>query len=98
MENEQLIPANIYGALNRPNLLFGGERELMLFSGLISVTLIFLAMQPLTIAIGAILWLFLSTALRMMAKADPEMSKIYLKQLHHQKLYPAHSTPFEGAQ
>lgn len=96
MQEERLIPAQIYSALNRPNLLFGGERELMLLSGLMSVTLIFLAMKVATIIIGTILWLFLSTVLRMMAKSDPMMSKIYMRQLHHQKFYLSHSTPFQG--
>lgn len=95
-ENDKLLTATIHGALNRPNLVFGAERELILFAGLMCVTLIFLAMKPLTIIIGALLWFFLSTVLRMMAKADPMMSKIYMKQLHHQKFYPAHSTPFQG--
>jgi type IV secretion system protein VirB3 len=30
----------------------------------------------------------------MMAKADPQMSKVYLRQLQYQAYYPARSRPF----
>lgn len=96
MQNDRLLKAQVYSSLNRPAMMLGGERKLVMVAALMSVMLVFLAMQPLTIAIGIGLWIFSITALRMMGKADPLMSKIYMRQMYHQKIYPAHSTPFQG--
>ncbi len=92
--NNQLKSVKIHAALNKPNLLLGGERELMLISALFSSVMIFIAMTWQTFLIGIALWLILSMLLRMMAKADPLMSKVYLRQLKYKNFYTAHSTPF----
>jgi type IV secretion system protein VirB3 len=95
MNNEnQLKSVKVHAALNKPNLLLGGERELMLVVGLFSAVMVFIAMTWQTFIIGVSLWLILSMLLRMMAKADPMMSKIYLRQLKYKDFYLAHSTPF----
>jgi len=95
MNNEnQLKSVKVHSALNKPNLLLGGERELMLMVGLFSSVMIFIALTWQTFIIGVLLWTILSMLLRMMAKADPMMSKIYLKQLKYRDFYAAHSTPF----
>lgn len=84
----------IHRAMNRPNLLLGGERELVLVSGLLSGTLAFAGASVVTIIIGIVLWFGLLTLLRMMAKKDPFMSKVYLRHIKYQKFYPARSTPY----
>ncbi len=94
MKNNQLKSVKIHSALNKPNLLLGGERELMLIVGLLSSIMIFIAMTWQTLILGVIIWIVLSMLLRMMAKADPIMSKIYLKQLKYKDFYRAYSTPF----
>jgi len=95
MHNEnQLKSVKVHSALNKPNLLLGGERELMLIVGLFSSVMIFIALTWQTFIIGVLLWTTLSMLLRMMAKVDPMMSKIYLRQLKYRDFYPAHSTPF----
>ena len=91
---DKLQTIKVHSALNKPNLLLGGERELMLMVGLFSALMIFIAMTWQTIIIGVALWLILSMLLRMMAKADPLMSKIYLRQLKYKDFYRAHSSPF----
>jgi len=91
---DKLQAIKVHSALNKPNLLLGGERELMLLVGLFSALMIFIAMTWQTLIIGIILWLILSMLLRMMAKADPLMSKIYLRQLKYKDFYTAHSSPF----
>lgn len=93
-ENDQLKSVKVHSALNKPNLLLGGERELMLIIGLFSAVMVFIAMTWQTFVIGVTLWTILSMLLRMMAKSDPMMSKIYLKQLKYKDFYLAHSTPF----
>jgi type IV secretion system protein VirB3 len=95
MNNEhQLNSVKVHAALNKPNLLLGGERELMLIVGLFSSVMVFIAMTWQTFIIGVTLWLILTMLLRMMAKADPLMSKIYFRQLKYRDFYRAHSTPF----
>jgi len=95
MDNQdKLKPVKVHTALNKPNLLLGGERELMLIVGLFSAVMVFIAMTWQTFILGVGMWIFLSMLLRMMAKADPLMSKIYLKQLKYKDFYAAHSTPF----
>lgn len=95
MENEnQLKSIKIHSSLNKPNLLLGGERELMLIVGLFSSVMIFIAMTWQTFILGVTMWIVLSMLLRMMAKADPMMSKIYFRQLKYKDFYRAYSTPF----
>ncbi|MBN2823904.1 MAG: VirB3 family type IV secretion system protein [Campylobacterales bacterium] len=92
--DQKLITIPIYAALNKPNLVLGGERELMLFTGLISATMIFVALSFQSAIVGILIWIIFSSLIRMMAKADPLMSKIYIKQLVHQHYYPAHAHSF----
>jgi len=40
----KLEAIKVHSALNKPNLLLGGERELMLMVGLFSALMIFIAM------------------------------------------------------
>ena len=90
----KLQAIKVHSSLNKPNLLLGGERELMLMVGLLSALMIFIAMTWQTLIIGVVLWIILSMLLRMMAKSDPLMSKIYLRQLKYKDFYMAHSSPF----
>jgi type IV secretion system protein VirB3 len=91
---DTLQTIKVHAALNKPNLLLGAERELMLIVGMLSALMIFIAMTWQTFIIGVALWAILSMLLRMMAKADPLMSKIYLRQLKYKDFYMAHSSPF----
>ena len=99
MSESGLREIPIYRALNRPELILGCERELILMAGLLAATLIFVAMTFLSAIIGITLW-FVSYALfRKMAKADPKMSKLYIKHIRYKAYYPPRSTPFaQGAE
>lgn len=66
----------------------------MLLLMMMCALLIFIALTPLTIIMGVLIWIVFASLLRMMAKSDPLMSKIYIKQLKYKPFYPAHSTPF----
>ncbi len=81
----------IYRALHRPNLFLGGERELVLLTAVICAGLPVSSLNLVAAAIGFGLWTFLIAILRMMGKADPFMSKIYLRQLNYAAYYPARS-------
>ncbi|WP_296249443.1 conjugal transfer protein TrbD [uncultured Stenotrophomonas sp.] len=94
VDDEPLETARIYYALLRPQEIFGGERELMLFSMLMAGTLIFSGLNLVSAIVGGVMWAACWTFLRAMAKKDPIMSKVYIQQLKYKPYYPAHSTPF----
>ena len=78
----------------RPHLFLGGDRELVLFSGLIACVLIFACFQLVTILTGVALWIVALFFFRRMAKADPRMRYVYMRQLLYRRYYPARSTPY----
>jgi type IV secretion system protein TrbD len=80
---------------NRPSLFMGGDRELVMFSGLLSAILIFAAQDWLAAFAGLIMWFLSLKGLRLMAKSDPYMRAIYLRQRRYQAYYSARSTPFK---
>lgn len=80
-------------ALHRPQQIAGGERELMLFSMLVAGGLVVAAMNLVATLLGAAIWLVCAQGLRQMAKADPEMSKVYIRQLKYSHYYGPFSRP-----
>jgi len=83
---------------NRPSLFMGGDRELVMFSGLLSAILVFAAQDWLAAIVGIALWFLALKGLRVMAKSDAYMRAIYLRQRRYQAYYPARSTPFRNNQ
>jgi len=79
---------------NRASLFMGGDRELVMFSGLFSAILVFAAQDCLAAIAGIAMWFLSLKGLRLMAKSDPLMRAIYLRQRQYQGYYPARSTPF----
>lgn len=84
-------------ALHRPQQIMGGERELMLFSMLVAGGLIVSALNLVATIIGGLLWMVCVYALRKMAKADPELSKVYIRQLKYGHYYGPFSRPYRVA-
>lgn len=89
-----VTPKPIPRVLSRHQLLLGAEREPLLVAALIcggtgvsSMTLIGF------VTCGAI-WGGALMALRWMAKADPCLSKIYVKSTRYSGFYPAFSRPY----
>lgn len=79
---------------NRDNLVLGGDRELVMFSGLLAAALIFSAQEVKAGIFGLCLWFGALYAFRAMAKADPKMRAVYLRQRRYRPHYPPRSTPF----
>lgn len=79
---------------NRASLFMGGDRELVMFSGLLSAILVFAAQDWLAAITGVVLWVLSLKGLRLMAKSDPYMRAIYLRQRRYQAYYAPRSTPF----
>ncbi len=86
------IPIN--QALCRPDHLWGAERTLVLSTGLTVITLACLAMDIWITVFAILFWLVVFTSLKMMAKADPLMSQIYMRHIKYRPYYPARSTPW----
>lgn len=84
----------IHRALHRPSLLLGAERELVLLTGLIAFILIVVALSVLSAVLGIALWLIGVAILRQMGKADPLLSRLYVRHLRYQAYYPAHTSAF----
>ncbi|WP_417519360.1 conjugal transfer protein TrbD [Marinobacter sp.] len=79
---------------NRENLFMGGDRELVMFSGLLAGALIFTAQEVRATIFGIGLWFFALFVCRLMAKADPKLRQVYLRHRRFATYYPARSTPF----
>lgn len=79
---------------NRSNLFLSGDRELVMFSGVLAFALIFSAQELRATIIGFVLWFVSLYLLRLMAKADPQMRLVYWRHRRYRSYYPARSTPF----
>lgn len=79
---------------NRHNLFMGGDRELVMFSGVMAFALIFSAQELRATVVGILLWFAALYLCRQMAKADPKLRPVYLRHRKYQKYYPPRSTPF----
>jgi type IV secretory pathway TrbD component len=80
--------------LHRPGLFLGGEREPVLMTAIIAGGLAVSGMITVSFLVGAAVWFACIPLLRWMAKADPQMTKVYLRQLRYRGYYPARSRPF----
>ena len=79
---------------NRDNLFLGGDRELVMFAGVLAGALIFSAQEIKAALFGAVLWVGAVQVFRLMAKADPKMRFVYMRQRRYRKHYAPRSTPF----
>ncbi len=79
---------------NRPNLFMGGDREMVMFSGLLAGALIFSAQEWKASLFGTILWFTSLYLLRLMAKSDPQMRAVYIRHRRYKTYYPPRATPF----
>lgn len=83
---------------NRTNLFMGGDRELVMFAGVLAFALIFSAQEWRATAVGLGLWFAALFACRLMAKHDPRLRQVYLRHRKYKRYYPARGTPFRSNQ
>jgi type IV secretory pathway TrbD component len=83
----------IYRATTRSQLLMGGERTLVLSTAMLAAMLIFSGGTLISATVGVFAWFGGLFGLRQMAKADPEMSRVYLRHVKYAGYYPPRSTP-----
>jgi type IV secretion system protein VirB3 len=79
---------------NRDNLFLGGDRELVMFTALLAGALIFSAQEIKAATFGIAMWVIALHVFRIMAKADPKMRFVYLRQRRYKQYYSPRSTPF----
>ena len=84
----------IHRALSRPNLLMGADRELVLITGLAAVILIFVVLTIYSALFGIAVWITIVGVLRMMAKSDPLMRKVYVRHISYRPYYKATTSPW----
>ncbi|NGN43540.1 conjugal transfer protein TrbD [Mesorhizobium sp. CGMCC 1.15528] len=90
----KLHRSRIHRALSRPNLLMGADRELVLLSGLAAAILIFVVLTWYAALLGVAVWVAAVAVLRMMAKADPQLRRVYARHISYRPYYRATSTPW----
>jgi type IV secretion system protein VirB3 len=78
----------IYRALHRPNLFLGGERELVLVTAILCAGVGVSSLTLFGATASVFVWSLCIGLFRVMAKSDPQLSRVYLRQLHHRPYYP----------
>ncbi|MDR2488184.1 MAG: VirB3 family type IV secretion system protein [Desulfovibrio sp.] len=77
----------IHQSLHRHAHVLGAEREPVMTSALIA--LLVGGLTAVSVIAAAAFWLVAVFALRRMAKADPMMSRVWLRHIKQQDYYPA---------
>ena len=79
----------IHQSANRPHLLLGGDRELVLFAALMSAMLIFALVTWWGIVAGIALWIAAVAVLSRMGRFDPMLRQVYVRHVKYRAFYPA---------
>ena len=82
--------------LYRPSLFLGGEREPAMMTAIVAGGLAVSGMNTVSVVTGAVLWFGSLPLFRWMAKVDPQMTKVYLRQRRYRGYYPARSRPWRA--
>jgi type IV secretion system protein VirB3 len=83
--------AVFHQSINRPNLMMGGDRRLVLLAAMIAGIMAFSLQTWWGVLIGMILWPSAVWVLSRMAKADPLMLEVYTSHIRYAEYYPAKS-------
>jgi len=84
----------IHDSLNRPILMMGGERQLVLLLAIVAGIFIFSLAKLWAAIIGVTLWMVGQWALSRAASYDPVLSKTGSRLLKYRRYYPAQASPF----
>ena len=94
MNDDALERVAIHRALTRSNLFLGGDREMVMFAGLIAGTMVFYSWDVRSAVAGTVLWFVSVYLLRLMAKHDPKLRGVYMRHRLYKPYYPHLSTPW----
>jgi type IV secretory pathway TrbD component len=81
----------IHQSANRPNQVLGGDRELVLVSVLVAVSLAFSLASLWGVALSVGFWVSAVAVFQRMGKADPMMRHVYMRHIRYRSFYPAKS-------
>src|SRR5215467_6194912 len=84
----------IHQSANRPNQILGGDRELVLVTILVSVSLAFSLATLSGFALALAFWIGAIGVLQRMGKADPMLRQVYMRHIRYRAFYPAKSGLF----
>jgi len=87
-----------YRVLHRPRLFLGGEREPTLIMAIVAASLAVSGQNMVALVIAAVLWFGCIGIFRQIAKADPQMSRVYARHIKYRGYYPARSRPYRDAE
>ncbi len=87
--NSRSLP--VHQSLHRHTHVLGAEREVVMACGLIALLVGVGGLTAVSIIAAAVFWLMSVIALRRMAKADPIMSRVWLRHIKQQDFYRAKS-------
>ena len=79
----------IHQSANRPHLLLGGDRELVLFAALMSAMLIFALVTWWGIVAGIAIWIGAVAVLSRMGRFDPMLRQVYVRHVKYRAFYQA---------
>lgn len=79
----------IHQSLHRHAHVLGAERELVMTSALIALLVGVGGLTAISMVSAILFWIASVFTLRCMAKADPIMSRVWLRHIRHQEFYPA---------
>lgn len=79
-------------SLHRHALFMGGDRELVMFSGLGAFLTALGGFSLWSFLAGAVFWIAALVWLRRWAKIDPQFRPVWLSHIQEQDLYPAQSS------
>jgi type IV secretion system protein TrbD len=89
--NAQPRAIAIHSSLLRPILLLGAERELVLIAGIIAAVLALSLGRFLFAVMGAFFWSLSLVVLQRSAKADPQLSRVYMRHVRYRGYYAGQS-------
>lgn len=92
MSNEHGTP--IHESLNRPILMMGGERNLVLMLAIVAGVFIFSLAHVWAAIVGITMWIIGQWALSRAAAYDPQLSQTGVRAMKYKRYYPAQATPF----
>lgn len=81
----------IHQSANRPNQILGGDRELVLVSGMTAVSLAFSLASWWGVCLSIFFWLGAVAVFQRMGKADPMLRQVYMRHIRYRPFYPAKS-------
>ena len=86
----------IHQSLHRHAHILGAERELVMGSALIAMLVGIGGLTIVSVASAIVFWIVSVVVLRRMAKADPIMSKVWLRHIRQQEFYTAKGNPWRN--